>query len=340
MVPLAEAPPAAPAVTPAATPPGIPAADATQDPVAPAHEPVRTVYRPAEPVDLRHTLGPLGRGPYDPTTVWDARGLWRTFRTPDGPVTLRLETASDGIRATAWGPGADWAIAGVPQLLGCDDDWSALDVSTSTLLRESRRRNPGIRLTRTRRVFEALAPAIVEQKVTSVEAYRSWARLVRRFGESAPGPAPDGMRVVPSPETWRRIPSWEWHKAGVDPRRSRAVVESATVASSLERATASAASLAEAAARLRTVVGVGVWTAAETLQRSHGDPDAVSVGDYHLAHYVGSALIGRRVDDDGMLELLEPWAGQRQRVIRLILASGHRDERHGPRMTIQDHRHH
>jgi 3-methyladenine DNA glycosylase/8-oxoguanine DNA glycosylase len=319
MVPLAEAPPVAPAAT---------------------AEPVATVYRPATIVDVRHTLGPLGRGPYDPTTVWDARGLWRTFRTPDGPVTLRLENTSDGIRATAWGPGSHWAIAGVPQLLGCDDDWSALDVSASALLRESRRRNPGIRLTRTRRVFEALVPAIIEQKVTSLEAYRSWARLVRKFGEAAPGPAPEGMRVVPSPDTWRRIPSWEWHKAGVDPRRSRAVVESATVASSLERAAASATSLVEAAARLRTVLGVGVWTAAETLQRSHGDPDAVSVGDYHLAHVVGSALIGRRVDDDGMLELLEPWAGQRQRVIRLILASGHRDERHGPRMTIQDHRHH
>ncbi len=337
MVPLAEAPPVAPAA--AAASPAATAASLAAT-TAPTSGPLATVYRPAAPVDLRHTLGPLGRGPYDPTTVWDARGLWRTVLTPDGPATLRLEGASDGIRAVAWGPGAEWVIAGVPQLLGCDDDWSALDVTTTPLLRETLRRNPGIRLTRTRRVFEALAPAIIEQKVTSVEAYRAWTRLVRAFGEPAPGPAPEGMRVVPSPETWRRIPSWEWHRAGVDPRRSRAVVEAATVASSLERATASAASLVEAAARLRTVPGVGVWTAAETLQRSHGDPDAVSVGDYHLAHYVGSALIGRRVDDDGMLELLEPWAGQRQRVIRLILASGHRDERHGPRMTIQDHRRH
>jgi 3-methyladenine DNA glycosylase/8-oxoguanine DNA glycosylase len=334
MVPLAEAPPAAPATTATSEP------AATGEPSASAPRPVATVYRPADPVDLRHTLGTLGRGSYDPTTVWDARGVWRTFGTPEGPATLRIEAASDGITARGWGAGAEWAIAGVPELLGRHDDWSALDVSSSPLLRETRRRNPGIRLTRTRRVFEALAPAIIEQKVTSLEAYRAWARLVRRYGEVAPGPAPEGMRVVPSPETWRRIPSWEWHRAGVDPRRSRAVVEAATVASSLERATASAATLAEAAALLRTVSGVGVWTAAETLQRSHGDPDAVSVGDYHLAHYVGSALIGRRVDDDGMLELLEPWAGQRQRVVRLILASGHRDERHGPRMTIQDHRGH
>ena len=65
-----------------------------------------------------------------------------------------------------------------------------------------------------------------------------------------------------------------------------------------------------------------MWTAAETRIRALGDPDAVSVGDYHLAHEVGFALTGERVDDDGMLELLAPWAGQRQRVIRLIGASG------------------
>ncbi|MGN6203551.1 MAG: DNA-3-methyladenine glycosylase 2 family protein, partial [Humibacter sp.] len=84
--------------------------------------------------------------------------------------------------------------------------------------------------------------------------------------------------------------------------------------------------------------GVGVWTAAETLQRSHGDPDRISVGDYHLASIVGYALTGSKTDDDGMLELLQPWAGQRQRVVRLILASGRRQERRGPRATITDHR--
>jgi hypothetical protein len=41
-----------------------------------------------------------------------------------------------------------------------------------------------------------------------------------------------------------------------------------------------------------------------------------------------------------MLELLEPWRGHRQRVMRLIGASGVRTPRFGPRMTIQDHRGH
>ncbi len=287
-----------------------------------------------EPVDLRATLGMLGRGPYDPTTQWDARGLWRTFRTPEGVATARITQQPRGaVSVQAWGPGAEWVIAGAPRLLGAEDDWSGLDVSAHPVLRETKRRNPALRLMTTRRVFEALAPAIIEQKVTSIEAYRSWARLLRRFGEPAPGPGPAMLRVAPSPEVWRRIPSWEWHRAGVDPRRSRTVVEAARVAESLERSEKD-----DGSRRLRTVPGIGVWTAAETIQRSHGAPDEVSFGDYHLAHYVGTVLTGSRVDDDGMRELLEPWTGQRQRVVRLVLASGHPMERHGPRAPVRDHR--
>jgi 3-methyladenine DNA glycosylase/8-oxoguanine DNA glycosylase len=148
------------------------------------------------------------------------------------------------------------------------------------------------------------------------------------------------MRVSPTLEQWRGIPSWEWHRAGVDPRRARAVQAVLAVAPSLERAVERSASLADAQSALQTIPGVGLWTTAETLQRSHAHPDLVSVGDYHLAHQVGEALIGRRVDDDGMLELLEPWAGHRQRVVRLIFASGFRFQRRGPRVTLQDHRWH
>lgn len=302
--------------------------------------PLHCEYRPATPIDLRETLSILGRGQYDQTTVWDSSGVWRTFGTPHGAATLHLIQRRDGVDATAWGPGAEWAIAGVPQLLGAGDDWRALDVGRHPFLVEVLRRHPGLRLPRTRRVFEALAPAIIEQKVTSLEAYREWARIVRWFGDVAPGVAegvaPIQLRVCPSAETLRLVPSWQWHRLGVDPTRSRTLVTAARVASSLERTIDDDG--ADAAAKLRTIPGIGVWTAAETLQRSHGDPDLVSVGDYHLASLVGYALTGSKTDDDGMLELLQPWAGQRQRVVRLILGSGRRPERRGPRASITDHR--
>ncbi len=301
-------------------------------------EMLATVYRPRSPINLRQTMAPLIRGAWDPTHRWVGAELWRTTNTPVGPATLHLVQRGDQISATAWGPGAAHAIAGVPELCGDGDDWSELDLSPHPYLREILRGMPGLRLTRTNAVFEALMAAIIEQKVTSIEARHSWRVLLTKFGAEAPGPAPQGMRVFPTAQVWRRIPSWEWHKAGVTPQRSDTAMRACAVAESLERTLTVGRGGVEVAAKLRTVVGVGVWTAAETTQRSHGDPDSPSVGDYHLPSIVGYALIGRAVDDDGMLELLAPYAGHRQRVMRLIEATGIRAPMRGPRMTIPAHR--
>lgn len=296
---------------------------------------VRTRYAPERPVDLAATMAPLFRGSRNPCCHRDTGGLWLTQRTPQGAATLRLTQGLRDVDATAWGPGAEWAIARVPHLLGGDDDWNELDVSGNAFLADARRRVPGLRLLNTGLVFEALIPAIIEQKVTTVEAWRAWRTLIAAHGDAAPGPAPAGMRVFPTAEAWRLIPSWEWHRAGVDPRRSRTALAVASVATAINRVT-----IETADARLRSIAGVGPWTTAETSQRAHGNPDLVSVGDYHLPAIVGHALIGKPVDDDGMLELLAPWAGHRQRIMRLILASGFYKPRRGPKLTIQDHRGH
>jgi 3-methyladenine DNA glycosylase/8-oxoguanine DNA glycosylase len=301
---------------------------------------LETRYAPAVPVHLGQTLRPLRRGAFDPTIRFDESGVWRTTNTPNGTATLHLRRVGSAIEAAAWGDGAEWAIAGVPELLGHGDDWTGLDVAHNAFLADTLRRNPGLRLLRTRQVFEVLLAAVLEQKVTGKEARRSWRALITAHGEPAPGPAPDGMRVFPSADVWRRIPSWEWHTSGVGPQRSDTVMRVASVASSLERTVAIGRGGPEVERKLRSIRGVGVWTAAETMQRAHGDPDSPSVGDYHLPSVVGWALIGKPVDDDGMLELLSPWAGHRQRIMRLIEVSGFTKPTFGPRITIQDHRRH
>lgn len=301
---------------------------------------ISTTYAPRRPVGLRRTLAPLRRGLGDPTFRVEGERIWRTLRTPAGPATLAIERTADGVEARAWGDGAEWAIAGVPELLGEGDDWSDLDVSASPVLAASLHRNPGLRLMRTRQVFEMMLAAILEQKVTGEQARQSWRALLRKFGSPAPGPAPAGMIVFPNAEVWRRVPSWEWHRAGVGPERAAAALRAAGVAASLERTLDKGRGGVEVERALRSIPGIGVWTAAETMQRAHGDPDRPSVGDYHLPALVGWALIGRPVDDDGMLELLAPYAGHRQRVMRLIENSGIAKPRFGPRMTIQDHRGH
>lgn len=302
------------------------------------------------PYSLRQTLGPLRRGNGDPSFASRPDGLWMAFTTPDGPVTLRLTSAELGpdphVDAQAWGPGSASALAAVPRLLGASDDWSAFDepgfhATLPRMVREARRRNLALRLPSTGRMVDSLVPTILEQKVTVIEARRGFRYLMYRHGAPAPGAstvAPAGLLVRPTPEQWLRIPSWEWHKAGVGPQRSATVMRALRSAVALERLAALPA--AEAAEKMQTIPGIGVWTAAEVVQRTHGCPDSIAVGDFHLAADVGAALTGRRTDDAGMLALLEPWKGHRQRVVRMIGLSGFRKPTFGPRMTIQDHRGH
>lgn len=293
-----------------------------------------TQWRPDTPVSLELALGPLQRGSGDPTQRRDAAGAWwRTARTPEGPGTLRLHACEGGVEAQAWGAGADWLVGAVPGLLGAADDPSGF-VPRHGVIAETARRLPHLRLGGTGLVFELVVPSVLEQRVTGREAWRSWRELVRRFGEPAPGPAPAGLRVVPARDTLRRLPSWEWHRAGVDPGRARTIVAAAQVAHRLDECVS--LPRADALARLRAVPGIGEWTAAEVAQRAWGDPDAVSVGDFHLPALVGWALAGRPVDDDGMLELLECYPGHRHRAVRLVELSGVAQPRFGPRMPVGD----
>ena len=302
-----------------------------------------TVWRPQLPVDVVRTLAPLRRGRADPTHRVGDGVLWRTSVMPAGPVTYRLEQRGlHEVRCAAWGPGAEQLVAGLPDLLGARDTAEGF-VLGHPLLVEVAARVPGLRVPRTGRVVEALVPAVLEQKVTGKQARAAFRRLVQRYGTQAPGPTPTGMVVPPTAEVWRRIPSWEWHCAGVDPKRSRTVCTAMQVAGRLEQAVG--LDRDDAHRRLTAVPGIGDWTAAEVAQRALGDTDALSVGDYHLSQAVGWALVGRPLDDAGMVELLEPWRPHRYRVVRLLecatgLVTGAVKPRFGPRMTVQDHRAH
>ena len=312
------------------------------DPAAP----LTREWSPPYPVDVRLVLSVHSRGPRDPAYRVDASGaVWRTVLTPDGPGTLRVATRA-GVRyadlgspatitAAAWGPGAGWLLETLPALLGDHDDLAGFK-PVHPLLREMAARHPGARVGRSGRVLEALVPAVLEQKVVGVEARRAWHYLLRRFGQPAPGPAPAGMRVFPDARTWARIPSWEWHQAGVEAGRAAAIAGAARVAARLEEVLTMAPD--DADRRLRSLPGIGPWTSAEVRQRACGDADAVSVGDYNLPAVVGWALAGRVVDDAGMLELLAPYAGHRYRATRLVELSGVGPPRRGARLPVREYR--
>lgn len=294
----------------------------------------RTVVFPGA-VSFGLTLAPLRRGLGDPCFRAPGDGsIWRTSLLPSGPVTARISRVGpSAAHGAAWGSGAPEFLEMLPAMLGFGDDDSDF-VPRHPTVAAAYQRVPHLRLGRTGQVLEALIPAIIEQRVPGADAFRSWRVLVSKYGTPAPGPAPDGMRVMPAADVWRHIPSWEFHRANVDPRRAQTVVACARRAASLERLVTRPTVQAREA--LMSLPGVGEWTAAETAQRAFGDADAVSVGDYHIPKMIGWTLLGRPVDDAGMLELLEPMRPHRQRVVRLLEASGLAYEpRRGPRLPVQ-----
>jgi 3-methyladenine DNA glycosylase/8-oxoguanine DNA glycosylase len=281
------------------------------------------------PLDLRLTIGLHSRGPRDPAMRVARGSAVRATRTAGGPASVAIELTGGTIRAEAFGPGAERVLDGLPSLLGLDDDPSAL-VPVHPLVARLARRLRGLRIGRTGAILEALVPAILEQKVTGGEASRAYRGLIRLYGEPAPGPL--RLRLHPAPETLAALPYHAFHPLGVEQRRADVIRRAARVAARLEEAADMKPDAADA--RLRSVIGVGAWTAAEVRTRALGDPDAVSVGDFHTKHLVAWTLAGEpRGTDARMLELLEPYSGQRGRVIRLLEASGLAAPRFGPRLA-------
>ena len=276
------------------------------------------------PLELAATLGPLQHGRGDRTIHISASQAWLALRTSTGAATLHLVHRSAALDATAWGEGADQALADVPALIGETDEPERL-VARHQVVHDLQRRHPGLRLPASGRVLDATVPSILEQKVTGTEAFRAYAALLRRYGEPAPGPP--GLLLPVHGDRLAGLPSYALHPLGVERRRAEVIRRAAARAAWLDRA----ADSAEASRRLRSIPGIGPWTAAEVVRSAFGDPDAVSVGDFHVPNTVAWALAGEpRADDARMLQLLEPYTGQRGRVQRLLEVAGITAPRYGP----------
>jgi 3-methyladenine DNA glycosylase/8-oxoguanine DNA glycosylase len=294
--------------------------------------PIRRSFDLERPLDIFGTLRPLWRGSGDPTMRLARDQAWRAMPTPGGPAGIALTVQGRRLTVDAWGPGAEAALDAVPPLAGLEDDRSGWRPDIHPVIAHLDRSLPGLRLLRTGSVLEVLVPAIIEQKVTGREAFRAFRDLVVRYGEPAPGPL--GLRLQPAADVLAELPYYAYHPLGLERRRADTIRRVAARAGWLEETRR--LPLREAYRRLTSIPGVGPWTAAEVAVRALGDIDAVSVGDFHLPRVVAWALAAEtEADDARMLELLEPFRGQRARAIRLLEAGALFPPRRSPRMPAR-----
>jgi 3-methyladenine DNA glycosylase/8-oxoguanine DNA glycosylase len=291
----------------------------------------------AVPLPQRHTLAPLCNGRHDPTTRLGSAEFVRATLTPDGPGTVHLDWRTGTLAVRTWGPGGDWLRQRVPALVGALDT-PVLFRDPPPALARAQRHHPELRLGAGGTLYHDLLPTILAQRITAGEAVRQWQRLCTELGDTAPGPFA-GLRLPPAPDRLAGRPSWWFHPLGVERSRAETLVTVARRADHLWRWSGELGDdplpVHELATRLAQLRGVGEWTIGIVLGTALGEPDAVAVGDYHLKNVVAWALAGEpRATDERMLELLEPFRGQRGRVVRLLLLDGHRAPSFGPRQRI------
>ncbi len=293
----------------------------------------RTLPSP-DPFDVGLTYGPLIRGRHDGSGRIVGDTWMHAVHSPAGPVTVsvRADPSSRSVHVKAWGRGRSWAVEHASGIVGMHDrrdDFAPRHAVVAAL----HRRRPGLRIVRFGAVYDLALATTVEQRVTTIEARRSWYALVRRHGLPAPGVY--GLRLAPEAEVLSTLPDWEWRRVGIEGRRAATMRAIARDAAGLARAVELGDDVVTR--RLLALAGIGPWTAAHVSMFVVADADAVPVGDWHLPRHVGHALAGEpRADDARMLELLEPFRPHRARVWRLLVAGTHAPPRRAPRAHVHN----
>jgi len=272
-------------------------------------------------------------GQRDPTVQRGIRGVRMARWVRSGAATVELLWEDGRILGTAWGPGATEAMTYIPQWVGLHDT-PCIDFGRDAL---NRRLSPvlGTHLSRAPFVSHEVLGHILQQQIAWRDAARIWFQLVSGVGEEAPGPF--GLRMPLTFEQMKRTPYGFFQQVGISEPRIHAIREVGRLGYRLDEWLA--VSQEDFVRRVTTLPSIGPWTANHVLAVSMGAPDVVVRGDYTIPHTVAWVLAREaRATDDRMEELLQPFKGNRWRLVRLLWALNVQAPRRGPRMSGQRRR--
>ncbi|MGY1639908.1 AlkA N-terminal domain-containing protein [Geodermatophilus sp. SYSU D00703] len=268
------------------------------------------------------TLRLAARAPYDAAEVllflgahavpgleeWDGTTFSRVLDLPHGPAVVRLSPAADGgpaitarLRLTALRD-LGVAVARCRRLLDLDADPAAVDdvLAADPALAGLVASAPGRRVPASPDAAELAVRAVLGQQVSVAGARTLTARLLTAAGTPLPEPVGTLTHAFPRPAA---LVEADLTAVGLTGARCRTVAALAAALDSGAVALDAGADREEAVAALRTVPGIGLWTAALVALRGLADPDVWLPGDLALRR----SLVELGSSDSDAATRWRPW---------------------------------
>jgi AraC family transcriptional regulator, regulatory protein of adaptative response / DNA-3-methyladenine glycosylase II len=190
--------------------------------------------------------------------------------------------------------------------LAADPDTIGAHLSLDPTLAPLVAARPGLRVPGAWDGFELAVRAIFGQQITVPAATRLLGRLVEIHGERLPATTQDGeglSHLFPSPA---RLASVDLADLGMPRARAMAATSLAQTIAADPAIFSRSASLEQTIARLRSLDGIGEWTAQYIAMRELREPDAFPAADIGLLRAMAGAD-GRRPSPAELLLRAEPW---------------------------------
>jgi AraC family transcriptional regulator of adaptative response / DNA-3-methyladenine glycosylase II len=225
-----------------------------------------------------------------------------------GTVEVAHEPARSNLAATVRFP----SVAAIPAVLarvrrvfdvGADIETIGAHLSRDPFLRPLVAQRPGLRAPGAWDGFELAVRAILGQQVTVVAARKLASQLVALCGETL-ADAPDALsRTFPSAA---RVASADLGSLGMPGARRSALTALAEAAVADPQLFRPFGTIEEAIARLRTIRGIGEWTAQYIAIRALRETDAFPASDIGLLRGAADRT-GTRPTPADLLRRAEPW---------------------------------